>query len=330
MVEILKLKIIFIISIILFYSCETNPPNEPEQNQVLGKVFISADVDNAEIYIDDFFSNKFTPDTITTQIGEHKISLSKEGYTFNSITVNVNSTVIENVIINSMNQQNLKVILLEDFANVSCDPCVVSNSIINHLDDTYANRVVVVKYSANFPSPVDPFYLSASGENNARMSYYNILFAPTVIIDGIERPVATDENDIRTVIDNRLNEASPFNISAKDSSTSNSYFLNVETTLLDNNFDYSNCKQFVVVVEKEISFSNPPGSNGETEFFHVMRTILPNNSGAELLFNNNGNTINMELYTEIKNEWNVFELTFVVFIQDVETGEIFQAYSPEL
>ncbi len=82
-----------------------------------------------------------------------------------------------------------KIVLLEDFANVSCVPCVISNKIIESLTkNTYGpSKLVAVKFPTNFPSPSDPFYLAQPNYCDQRMEYYNIFFAPTTYVDGVLR-----------------------------------------------------------------------------------------------------------------------------------------------
>ncbi len=308
-------------------SCETNPPIIPEQNIDLGKLFVSSDVDNAKIYLDSVFTNQFTPDTIIAREGNHKISLRKEGFTFEERTVNVEKNTIKDVIILAQTKQIKKVVLLEDFANVSCDPCVVSNSIIKSLDNTYNEQLVIIKYSTNFPSPTDPFYSAAPALNNERLAYYNILFVPTIIIDGVIRPVSTDEEDIKSKINNKFNKTAVFNLIISDSLDINNYKVNVETTLLDKSVDCSNIRQFVAVIESEVSFNNPPGSNGETQFYHIMRAY--DIFDISLVINETKTTVYSDFSFQIKNDWNTENISAIVFIQDVDTKEIYQAYSTE-
>ncbi|HEY6626359.1 MAG TPA: hypothetical protein VIZ21_05345, partial [Ignavibacteriaceae bacterium] len=56
-----------------------------------------------------------------------------------------------------------KVVIIEDFANVSCNPCVISNKILESLTEiTYGrSKLVAVKFPTNFPAPNDLFYLAA-------------------------------------------------------------------------------------------------------------------------------------------------------------------------
>ena len=122
--------------------------------------------------------------------------------------VKIDITVSED---NSINSD--RTILLEDFANVSCVPCVTSNKIIQSVLHSYgSSKVVSIKFPTNFPSPVDPFYLAGKQFCDFRMTYYNILFAPTIILDGITRPTPTDSNSIKQALDNRLTVPSNFKI----------------------------------------------------------------------------------------------------------------------
>lgn len=216
--------------------------------------------------------------------------------------------------------------MLEDFANVSCDPCVVSNSIIQELNEFYNNSIVVIKYSANFPSPTDPFYLGASEANDARMSYYNILFAPTIIIDGIERPVATDKDNIKAKVDVILKEESFFDLTIKDSTDGNNLLIDVTVKTLNTvKLNFNDLMLHVVLIEKEINFSSPPGSNGETNFHNVMRNMLPNENGRSLLGSGQIGEVIYKEKTTIDPSWNFENIDIIAFIQDRDTKKVYQA-----
>ncbi len=213
--------------------------------------------------------------------------------------------------------------MLEDFANVSCNPCVAANIVIQSLAKKFPEQLAIIKYSTNFPSSSDPFYLAASNMNDSKMKFYNILFAPTVIVDGTLKPVPTDSTDMIAKIKGRLKENPPFKIEISDNKIGNKYNVQTKVSLVDESFDYANCKLLVVVVEEEISFSNPPGSNGETVFYHVMRDILPESDGLSLIFDNKVMNKNFEI--EINNNWNSDQISSIAFIQNIVTKEVYQA-----
>ena len=197
----LKKVLIYLIAVVLIFlnGCKTNPPNAPDDIIQYGKVFISANVQGAVIWLDGNDTGKLTPDTIDAKTGMHEISLTKELYhtitgnieIFRDTTITVSFimeeivdfgkvyvtsnengaaiyldgettsrftpdtittdpgthqiklvkpfyqdissdvTVIKDSLITinfDLVEESIKTtVLLEDFANVSCDPCVTSN-----------------------------------------------------------------------------------------------------------------------------------------------------------------------------------------------------------
>ncbi|MCL6495297.1 MAG: Omp28-related outer membrane protein [Ignavibacterium sp.] len=219
-----------------------------------------------------------------------------------------------------------KIVQLEDFANVSCTPCLISNKIIESIsrNSELGRRVNVIKFPTNFPSPVDPMYLTAKPFCDYRMSFYQILFAPTIIVDGILRPVPTDSNQIKQAIEQRLQTATNFSI-AITSVVENKglkIIMNIETSNI-NSTELENLKLRVALVEKEINFSTPPGSNGETKFYDVLRTLLPSNDGISL---SELKGIHSFLFENvIDSTWNLENLKPIGFIQNNDTKEIVQS-----
>ena len=323
---IVKIKLVFQILVFIFLiSCETNPPNQPENENKILMVVVSSNIEGASIFVDDEFTGKVTPDTLLLAPGYYEISLEREGFLSNSRDIIIGDQILQNIYIELVASNFNKVILIEDFANVSCDPCVISNRILRDVEKEMGDKIAVIKYSTNFPSPSDPFYLGAKAFNDARMSYYNILFAPTIIIDGIERPIPTDSSAVNTAVSQRFSDEVLFSIEVKDSISNSTMFIDVDATATNSSINISDYRLYAVILEETINYNDPPGSNGETEFYNVMRSILPDNSGAVLSNSNGSNNFNFS--SQILNSWNINELSAVVFIQNIETGEIMNAIS---
>lgn len=217
-----KLLLLFIP--ILFWSCETNPPITPV-NPIIeyGRIQVLSNVADAKIFIDGNDTGKLSPDTLTTTVGNHIIELRKDGYDLasqNVIVVKNQSTETKFNLIAAD-----KIVLIEDFANVSCVPCVTSNKILEQLTNhTFGrNKLIAIKYPTNFPSPVDPFFLANGPDCNARMNYYQIILAPTNIVGGQLRPVPSDSNDVKEKIYAELSEIPQFIIEVQSNINSNTY-----------------------------------------------------------------------------------------------------------
>ena len=216
-----------------------------------------------------------------------------------------------------------KVVLLEDFANVSCQPCVGSNLFIKSLTrEVYGpEKLVAVKYHTFFPGPNDPLYTANKPLYDSKISFYNVFFAPTTIIDGLERP---DTSALRQKIDTRLTTAPPFEIIVTDTFISGSYYIDVRVNSLST-IDLTNLMLEAAVIEEEIEFDNAPGSNGETKFYDVARKILPQIDGLSLADVQQSGSNIMDIEDDLLESWQTNKLNVVVFIQNKLSKEVLQA-----
>ena len=223
-----------------------------------------------------------------------------------------------------------KIVLIEDFANVSCGPCVTSNKIIESLtNERYGpTKLVAVKFPTNFPSPNDPFYLAIPEICDARMLYYNISFAPTIIVDGVLYPIPTDSFSVIEKIDERLALSPKFGLEVTDSAAGGNYFINV--TLQALNTTGLNLDEIVLhtaITETEIEFENPPGSNGETKFYDVVRSTLPTLEGESVANIVQNGEISYEIDETLSTAWDMNHVHTVVYIQNTVNKEVYQAGS---
>lgn len=309
--------------------CKTNPPTVPIVE--LGKIVVRANVDSAAIYLDDNNTGRFTPDTVETTVGQHVVRIEKEGFVPRSEVIRVGKDSVSVYSLTMVLASESKVVLIEDFSNVSCIPCVPSNVILRQLaDHTYGrSKLVAIKFATNFPGPNDPFYNANIPDCSARISYYNVLFAPTALVDGIERPTATDSIALKTSIDTRLALQPAFRITVSDSIAGASFAIVVRVQTLDTaGVDFSNLVLHTVVTETDITFSSPPGSNGETEFHDVMRVMLPSHAGEALAQGNRQpGIVKYDRQVMLNFAWNSANLHTIAFIQNTQTREVLQTGS---
>jgi hypothetical protein len=216
-----------------------------------------------------------------------------------------------------------KVVLLEDFANVSCVPCVISNQIIESLlNGAYAHKIAVVKFPVNWPAPFDPFYLANKFVCDDRIAYYDVIHkgAPTIMVDGLFNPTPTDSNSIKSKIDERLNQTARFGITVSRSFQDSSFAVNIDVQAIGlGGINLNDLVMRAIIVENNIEYDAP---NGEKVFYNVLRKVLPDDDGLSLS-SLSGTSFNWE--TELLSSWNPENLHVVVFIQNVQTKEVLQA-----
>lgn len=292
-----------------------------------GIINVLSNESDAIIYLDGINTGKLAPDTIRTTVGNHIVELQKNGYSNVVDTVTVLKDAQTDLQINLF---PAKVVLIEDFANVSCNPCVISNKILEQLTNHSFGRkkLVAIKFPTNFPSPVDPFFLANGPDCNARMSYYNIQIAPTNVVDGLLRPIPSDSNDVKTKVNTQLEKIPQFVVLVEHGVSGSNYTTNITLEVKDiSNLDFSKLVLHTVVTETNIEFSTPPGSNGETKFYDVMRKMLPTNQGESLSSINHSGKYIYQRQLTLNSNWIASNINTVVFIQNTETKEIYQAGS---
>jgi len=321
--------VIPLLFVFIYLSCSTNPPVDVDDSFEAGKLFITSNVTGASIYVNNNNTGKVTPDTISVPIGNVTVKIEKDGYIPSSKNVIVTLDSIISLDFTLLIANVTKIVLLEDFSNVSCGPCVGTNKAIESLKKyAFGSRILPIRFSTNFPSPNDPFYTANKPDCNARMVLYAIQSSPTVVVDGILFPVSTDSNSIKQRIESRLTETPKFKITASDSVSGSEYFVKIKVENIDTTgLKFSDLFIHTVVTETEIEYTTPPGSNGETKFHDVMRKMLPSSSGENLSQMFPGSEVLLERQVSISSSWNISKLNTVVFIQNKTTKEVIQAVS---
>ena len=222
-----------------------------------------------------------------------------------------------------------KVVVLESFTNVGCYPCPITNRIIRQLENqTYgSSKLVVVKFPVNFPAPNDLFYLAAKEICDFRMDYYNVFYAPTIIIDGILKPVASDSLSIKAAIDSRLAVTPGFSVNVS-SSLEGDYSIDIAIKIIDSSgINMNDLIINTAITETDIEFQQPPGSNGETKFYDVIRLMLPSNDGISLRQLIDEGELLFKFENVLVSDWNLEKLNAVVYIQNMSTKEVYQTGS---
>jgi len=328
----IKKILLTVFAITLISSCETTPPNSFEIVEEYGKVFVSSNIDSSEIFVDDSFTGLYSPDTLTLLAGSYKLTLKKDGYISKSEEIVIESAKVKSISISLVEFVLQQVVLIEDFSNVSCGPCVASNQILKSLKKTYdKSKLLILKYATNFPSPNDPMHLASSGDAKTRMSFYNILFTPTIYVNGVDKPIASDSNSIKEKIDSNLLKSAKLKIDSDYSLKNDSIKVNVTVKVLDDSdLNFSKLNVFVAIQESKIEYATPPGSNGETEFEDVLRKLLPGHNGYSISSLKDNNEIQFNWGTKIESIWNRDRIEVIAFIQDANTGVIYQASSSVL
>jgi hypothetical protein len=224
--------------------------------------------------------------------------------------------------------QSTRTVLVEEGTNASCGPCAAQNPSFNALLNENVGTVVSIKYQWYFPG-FDPMHEHNPDEANARLAYYGINGVPTATIDGVIPDVSPSYAGApgaftQPLFDDAAAVPGSFDIEVSYELTPNG--LTMDATATCTQAASGDLRFRIAVIEEEILFDTPPGSNGETEFYGVMKKFLPGVEGVTMADSYAvGETFSTSQSWTYANVYDVNELAVVVFIQNDDNKEVLQA-----
>lgn len=191
----------------------------------------------------------------------------------------------------AMYAQATRLVLAEEFTQASCGPCASQNPAFNTLLQQNPTKIIDIKYQTSFPG-VDPMNAHNPGEVSSRRSYYGVNGVPHAKINGTS--VTNDCNAYagapacfsQTDVDAAYNMSTPIAVTVTHTFASDLSSATVDVSVTNSGSSTftpnGNLYLRLALVESEINFPTPPGSNGELDFYGVMRKMIPNATGTAL------------------------------------------------
>ena len=252
----------------------------------------------------------------------------------NSDTKNYNDTIYHTVEVVSALAS--RVTLVETFTSSTCAPCVLGNTTIEGILANNPGEYTSLKYQMNWPGNGDPYYFSEGGD---RRQFYGVNSVPRAEIDGGWD--ANGSNMTQAIFDDYQSAPAFLEMDATYSVWNQVVEATVEIEALAN-INSSNLKLFAVIYS-HLDTANV-GSNGETEFHHVVKKMMPSSSGESIAALVSGNTYthtfsytfngsyilppNANSPVNLSTNHTVEDFTnlgVVFFVQDASTKEVFQS-----
>lgn len=213
--------------------------------------------------------------------------------------------------------------LVEQATNTSCGPCASANPAFQKYINENMDVVIPLVYHFYYPSTADPMYQEDVPMNDGRTKiYYGITGVPHFYFNGTTHGHPNSINSlIGSTLQSMRSEISPIDIKITETRNGSQATVDVEVSSSE---DLSNKKLRIAVVEYEITYASPPGSNGEKEFFWVARKMLPDHNGTTINVAAGGTETISETF-QLKTHWDKTQIYYIAFIQDDATKEILQA-----
>jgi len=222
--------------------------------------------------------------------------------------------------------QTQRTVLLEEFTQASCVQCASANPTFNKFVANNASKLVSIKYQTSWPGE-DPMNAQNKGEVATRVSYYNVVSTPMVSNDG--KPTEVPGTLTQAEVDNEYTLASPFKmeITQQIDSTQDSILITCTITALQDFTTKGPLYLRLALVEKTIKFPKAPGTNGEKEFYNVMRKMIPSVAGTSLAVNWTKDHVEKIVYKQVIPSYiyDKSQLSIIGFLQTDNNKAVLQA-----
>jgi hypothetical protein len=225
--------------------------------------------------------------------------------------------------------QSQRLVMFEEFTQASCGPCAQQNAVFDPLLLNNLDKATSVRYHTSWPG-VDPMWSQNPTDVAARVTYYNVNAVPFCFMDGVAPTgssyTGAPANVTQAMIDAEYAVPSPFTISMFQwlSSGNDTIFVNMVGQCTQA-FSGALVAQ-LVIIEKHIHFTTPPGSNGETDFYNVMKKMLPTAAGTVLPTSfQPGDYFIVQGSWKLANVYSLSQLSAVGFIQNNTNKTVQQA-----
>lgn len=300
-----RLNGLILIFAAFLFSCESETPTISETGY--GKLVVTSNVENGQIYVGGEFTGLFTPDTLELLAVKHKIKVRKEGYFSEEREVSVpkNEVIIENFILDS--NKIIKNILIEFFSDKTE---IIPDNLPND------NRSIIINYPFDMDQE-NSFSYTDEKHKKDRENYYGFFELPTTAIDGIVG------NEPNLIYDERLIKVTNLDIVLQDTLTQGGMMvINAFVDVYDlDGLDFTNLILRIALVENEVFIE----VGSAQQFYNsVFRSFAPGHDGLSLKGISKKGRARFVTEIFLYPRWKKENLSIIGFIQNDNTKEIMQ------
>ena len=220
--------------------------------------------------------------------------------------------------------QSPRITFVEEATQASCPPCATLNPPLLAMVDANPDKVIFLSYQVWWPG-FDPMYLDNESDVDDRIGYYGINAAPN-IVSGDSGPQSTSYLT-QGLIDNNYAETAAFDVNVSAEMVDG--ILQIDGNVVASGSAAGDIKLRLILAEKNIAYDDAPGgTNGETEYHHVMKKFIGGTNGISLTgFLNAGDsyTIDESLDMGTINVYNFDQLEVIAIVQSDDTKFVYQA-----
>lgn len=227
----------------------------------------------------------------------------------------------------AMTAQHQRRVLIEEFTNASCPPCAAQNPAFNVTVDNNIQFLTPIKYQTNWPG-YDPMNVQTQADVAPRVTYYGVSGVPNGRQNGILE-VFPLTSYTAAMIQTAYNTLTPVTMTLSHSLNATYDSVRVNISVTSDSVLVGMLRLRVALVEDEIVFGSAPGSNGEADFYQIMRKMLPNAAGTTTGNFTAGETKTYSFIWKLAYFYDLNQMSAAAFLQDDATKEVYQSVRSE-
>lgn len=211
--------------------------------------------------------------------------------------------------------------LLESFSSINCGSCALASPVLTALIKENIEKYAMLYYHP-LPYEDSPLHLFNPKDQLTRKDLYEIFYTPLSVVGSLyhggSEVLEPDHMEME------LEKYAGFTIEGTWYVKEGELHAKASTSCFAD-FAENNIRLLIAVVEDSVSFDTPPGSNGEKDYFFVMRSFLPDANGTFLEKQEPGSEASVQFsYTLEGSGINEDHLEVIAFVQDLESLDIHQ------
>ncbi|MEZ4772153.1 MAG: T9SS type A sorting domain-containing protein [Bacteroidia bacterium] len=174
-----------------------------------------------------------------------------------------------------------KLALIESFTQHNCGPCAAQNPALDALVHNNVHNTAVVKWVVTWPAPNDdPRHFFNVPANTARRTYYGVNGVPNTILGG--NVLNAQPGDVtQSLVNGEVAKPNMFDFDFTESVTGGNINVSVAATALQDP-GLGNLTLQVAITQDELHYPAPTGTNGEKNFYEIMRYAVPSAAGTQI------------------------------------------------
>lgn len=281
---------------------------------------VAAGVDHL---VSNLSTTSFTHDIpwIPTMPGQYEIEVWVDAPNGVADAIPGNNSISKTVYVTDKNPDHIA--LIESFTQHNCGPCAAQNPALHNVMQNNLLDASAVKWVVTWPGANnDPRHFFNSPDNITRRGYYGVNGVPTTIFAGTFDGQPGDISN--AMVNTETNQPGLYDIQITESVSNGMINVSVDATPVRAITETNALVLQIAIIQDELHYDSPTGTNGERDFYDIMRYTLPNANGTSVSLEN-GVTTTVTGSRPVDPIFEESVMRVVVWVQDNSTQEIYMA-----